>query len=217
MSQYKGAIFDLDGTLLNTIEDLGDSMNKVLNKFDVPPFSYEEYKIKVGGGFRGLVINCFPKDTDSKLIEEAVKIFSDVYDKGYLNKSKPYDGIVDTLYALDSNGIKLGINSNKKDYYTQNLTEKFFKGIPFIKVYGERQNIPKKPNATSALEISKLMNLEPKEVIFIGDSKVDIITANNAGMKSIGVLWGFRNKTELMEAGADYIVSNAREILDIIL
>ena len=217
MNKYKGVIFDLDGTLLDTIEDLGDSMNLVLDKYDLPKLSYEEYKLKVGGGFKGLIINCFPKDSKEAILEEGVKLFQEFYNKNYLNKTKPYEGIIDILNELNKNKIKLGINSNKRDKYTRDLANKFFKEIPFIKVYGERKGIPKKPDPTSALEIAKVMGLNSEKIIYIGDSKTDIQTAKNAGMDSIGVLWGFRSKEELMKYGVDFIVSNPKDILDIIL
>jgi phosphoglycolate phosphatase len=216
MTKYKGIIFDLDGTLLDTIDDLGDSMNEVLKTYNYPTFISEEYKLKVGGGFKGLVLNSFPKGTDLDIIEEATVLFSNIYDERYLNKPKPYDGIDSILEELNKMGIKMGINSNKKDKYTNNLTDKFFKRIPFIAVYGEREGVQKKPNPTSALEIIQLMGLKSEEVLYIGDSMVDIMTANNAGIDSVGVLWGFRNHEELSKFGATYIISDAKEILSII-
>lgn len=216
MTKYKGIIFDLDGTLLDTIDDLGDSMNEVLKRYNYPTFTSEEYKLKVGGGFKGLVLNSFPEGTDLDIVEEATLLFSNIYDTRYLNKTKPYNGIDYILDELSKIGIKIGINSNKKVEYTNNLIIKFFNRIPFIAIYGERKGILIKPNPTSALEIIQLMNLKPEEILYIGDSMVDIMTANNAGVHSIGVLWGFRNHEELSKSGATYIISDAKEILSII-
>lgn len=216
MTKYKGIIFDLDGTLLDTIDDLGDSMNEVLQIYNNPIFTNEEYKLKIGGGFKGLMQNSFPEATDLEIIKEATLLFSNIYDGKYINKTKPYRGIDDILDELNKMGIKIGINSNKKDKYTNSLADKFFKRIPFIAIYGERQGIPRKPDPTSALEIIQLMGLKPEEVLYIGDSKVDIMTAKNAGIDSVGVLWGFRNYDELSKHGATYIISDAKEILNII-
>lgn len=216
MKRYKGVIFDLDGTLLDTIEDLSDSMNIVLTKYKHPNFTKEEYMLKVGNGFRGLVLNSFPEETDEKIIDKAVEQFAEIYDSNYLNKTKPYDEINYVLDGLNRMGIKLGVNSNKKDHYTMNLVSKFFARIPFIRVYGERAGIEKKPDPTSALEIAQAMELKPEEILYIGDSKTDILTAQNADMDSVGVLWGFRSEEELREYGASYIVSSPKEILDIV-
>lgn len=216
MSKYKGIIFDLDGTLLNTIEDIGDSMNGVLETFNLPIYSYEEYKKKIGGGFRKLTLNSFPEKIDEETIDKALDMLYKNYDRRYLNKTRPYESIDNLLNSLVEEGIKLGVNSNKKDEYTKNLIEKFFKTIPFVKVYGERNGIPNKPDPATALEIAQLMNLNPEEVLFIGDSNTDIVTAKNAHMDSVGVLWGFRNRKELCKYGASYIVSNCEEILYIV-
>lgn len=216
MTKYSGVIFDLDGTLVYTIEDIGDSMNEVLKIYNLDTFSYEEYKQKIGRGLRRLVINSFPEDTIESTIDEALETLYKVYAKKYLNKSKPYDGIRDLLCILNKKGLKLAVNSNKKDEYTKNIINKFFDNIPFTNIYGEREGIPNKPDPTSTLEIAKNMNLEPSEILFIGDSEVDILTATNANMDSVGVLWGFRDYDVLKKSGAKYMVSDWKEILDII-
>lgn len=216
MTKYKGIIFDLDGTLLDTIDDLGDSMNEVLKTYNHPIFTMEEYKMKIGGGFKGLALNSFPEDTDLDTIEEAILLFSEIYDSRYLNKTQPYKDIDYILDELKKIGIKIGINSNKRDSYTNDLADKFFKRISFVAVYGEREWIPKKPDPTSALEIIQLMGLKAEEVLYVGDSMVDIMTANNAGIESVGVLWGFRDYEELSKYGATYIVSDPKEILTIV-
>lgn len=113
-------------------------------------------------------------------------------------------------------GLKLGINSNKKDEYTNVLTNKFFKRISFIAIYGERDGVSKKPDSTSALDIIQLMQLKADEVLYVGDSMVDIMAAKNAGIDSVGVLWGFRNYEELSKYGANYIISDPKEVLKII-
>lgn len=216
MKKYKGAIFDLDGTLLNTIEDLTDTMNKVLEEFSFPTFTYAEYKLKVGGGIKNLVINSFPKNSNEETIEEGLKLFNLYYHKNYSNKTKPYNGIVEVLYELKDRGIKLGVNSNKRDDYTKLLVDKYFSDISFLKVYGERENVLRKPDPLAALEIARIMDLKAEEVLYIGDSEVDILTARNASMDSVGVLWGFRDREEFNKYGATFIVAEPKEILDII-
>ncbi len=216
MRKYKGIIFDLDGTLLDTIEDLGDSMNEVLEILGYPTYNMDQYKIMVGGGFRGLSINCLPDGIDEGTISKTIELFAESYDKKYLNKTKPYDGIDYLLDELVAKGIVLAVNSNKRNDYTNILTDKFFSRIPFVRVYGEREGLPKKPNAYTALEIWRDMGLRLDEILYIGDTKTDIETANNAGMDSVGVLWGFRDYEELSKYGASYIVSKPEEILELV-
>lgn len=215
MSGYKGIIFDLDGTLLDSIEDIRDSMNEVLKKFNLSTFNYKKYKMKVGGGFRDLVIKSLPEGTDEETIEKSMVMFSDSYSENYLNKTKPYNGIMNVLTELKKQGIKLGVNSNKRDDYTNDLVDRHFNEIPFIKVYGDREGIIKKPDPTSALEIAKHMDLGVEEILYIGDTKIDILTAKNANMDSAGVLWGFRDREELVNNGAKYIIEDPMNILNL--
>lgn len=213
---YRGIIFDLDGTLLDTIDDLADSMNEVLKIYGYPGFTREEYKLKIGGGFKGLALNSFPEATDPHTIEEAIILFSEIYDRKYMDKTKVYEGIDYILDEINKRGLKLGVNSNKKDEYTRVLTNRFFKRIPFVEIHGEREGVEKKPDPIAALDIIEKMGLTKDEVLYVGDSKVDIMTAKNAGLDSLGVLWGFRDYEELSKHGADYIVADPKEILDII-
>lgn len=215
MYKYQGIIFDLDGTLLDTIEDISDSVNEVLDNYGFPNHGYDDYKLKIGNGFKNLLEKSLPEDTDID-INEALTLFIEAYSRRYQNKTKPYNGIIDLLDKLNQIGIKLGINSNKRNDYTNQLANKFFKDIPFIQILGERKGVPKKPNPASALEIASLMGLDPKEILYIGDSKTDLLTAKNADMHSVGVLWGFRSYDELAMYNATYIVNSPQEIVDII-
>ncbi len=213
MDKYKGIIFDLDGTLLDTINDLGDSMNEALSILGWPTFELEEYKLKIGGGFRGLATNCLSEDVGEDVITRTMDLFAEIYDKNFLNKTVPYGGIDELLDKLNNKGILLAVNSNKNDQYTKVLIDKFFSRIPFVNVYGEREGLAKKPEPHAAVEILSEMRLSKDEVLFIGDSRTDIETANNVGMDSVGVLWGFRGREELMKHGATYIVEKPVEIL----
>lgn len=216
MTRYRGIIFDLDGTLLDTIADIADSCNKALDKHGYPGFSEEEYKVKVGNGFKILIERCVPQRTDDKTIDSILKSFAEVYHFNYLNKTAPYLGISELLNELNEMGIMLAVNSNKRDDYIKPIISKFFSNIPFVAVYGERKGIAKKPDPTTANEIVDLMGLEKGEVLYIGDSDTDMKTAVNAGLDGVGVKWGFRTLDELKKNGAKYTVSKPEEILEII-
>ncbi len=210
----KGVIFDLDGTLLDTLKDLSYSVNHVLATYGYSEHCCEDYKLKIGKGFRNLLEVSFPEDCrDDDKISEGLKMFLETYDKNYMNKTAPYDGITDMLEILYKKGVKIGVNSNKRTDYTNHLINKFFPQIKFAGVFGEREGIPKKPDPQTALEIAGMMGLAPEEVIYIGDSGADIHTGKNAGMATGGVLWGFRGEEELSDNGTDYIMRVPEDIL----
>lgn len=221
MKKYKGIIFDLDGTLLNTIEDLTDSVNDVMKYYHFPEHDVYACKMMVGNGFRKLITRALPeeKQNDESFIDEAQAQFAKAYHNRYLNKTVPYEGIIDLLEQLKEQGVKIAINSNKRTDYTEALADKFFKDQNMTAVYGERESegIPKKPDPTAALEIAKQMNLSAEDVLYIGDSKTDMKTGQNAGMDTIGVAWGFRGSKELRENHATYIVEKPEEILEYVL
>jgi len=213
---FKGAIFDLDGTLLDTLSDLRDSVNEVLATFGHPPHSEERYKMTVGRGFRDLLTRSFPEGSfTDKTIDEALRRFILVYDRNYNNKTQPYPGIVEMLETLAERKIKMGVNSNKRSDYSSSLIQAHFPGVPFVGVFGEREGIPRKPDPHTALELSRLMDLSPENIIYIGDSKTDIQTGKNAGMGTAGVSWGFTGIDGLAMSDAEYIVKSAREIVEL--
>ena len=213
MKQYKGIVFDLDGTLLNTIQDLADSVNYVLAYYGYSEHGYEDYKLKIGKGFQHLLEMSLPKDRQSDaMMEKALDMFVKAYAKRYLNKTAPYKGIEAMLEKLQEKGIKMGVNSNKRNDYSSALIKKNFPQISFVGIFGEREDVPRKPNPQAALELVGLMNLKPEEVLYMGDSQIDMETGKNAGMDTIGVLWGFRKEDELIEGGAAYIVKAPEEV-----
>lgn len=219
MKQYKGVIFDLDGTLLDTIEDLGDSANEVMREYGCPELDYNQYTQLIGNGVKRLIESCFESsEKGCKLIgqdgfvEVAVNKFIKVYDKIYQNKTKPYQGIPEVLNVLKEKGIKMAVNSNKLDDYLKILVSKCFPDIPFSGAIGDSEAYPKKPDPTAAIKLTELMNLSASEVIYIGDSNVDILTGHNAGMDTMGVAWGFRGEKELRESGADYMAHHPEDI-----
>lgn len=217
MSTYKGVIFDLDGTLLNTLDDLTDSVNAAMRSCGCAEHDCDAYKLKIGNGFRNLIeVSLSDEKRNAGTIDHGLGVFLDTYSRCYMVKTAPYPGILSLLNALNAQGIKMGVNSNKRNDYTRHLVEKFFSDMPLVGILGEREGVPKKPNPTAALELAEKMQLSPNEVLYIGDSKTDIMTGRNAGMKTVGVLWGFRGRDEFEAHGADDIVQTPDEILTIL-
>ncbi|MCI8550328.1 MAG: HAD family hydrolase [Lachnospiraceae bacterium] len=216
--EYKGIIFDLDGTLINTLEDLADSVNEALERMGYPVWPTEAYRMKVGRGFRNLMENSVPEAVreDTAVIDRMLGFFVEAYDRRYMKKSHPYEGIDDLLDELAARGIYMAVNSNKRTDYTEKLIDKLFHRIPFVGVFGERAGVPKKPDPAGALELCGRMGLKPEEVLYVGDSGTDIKTGKNAGMDTIGVGWGFRGFGELRENGAVYLAESVKDILDIL-
>ncbi len=211
----RGIIFDLDGTLIDTIEDIGDSMNEVLKSLGREKLSYDEYRLRVGGGFKNLVARTCP-DLTCENYDLALARLEEAYRKNYLKKSRAYPNMEELLIRLEGRGIKLGINTNKNQEYTKALLNKIFPTIGFIKVVGVDNRNFIKPDPRGAELILEKMGLDRSQVLYIGDSNVDMETGKNAGMKRVGVDWGFRGEKELREYGADYIVYDPLEILNLI-
>lgn len=217
MAAFKGVIFDLDGTLLNTIWDLSDSVNAMLEQFGFPTHSYEVYKQKIGHGFRNLVeVSLPPEKADEAMIDRGLKCFLAEYDRRYHNKTAPYDGVRTLLEDLSRSGVLLAVNSNKRNDYTRTLIDGFFGDLSLTAVFGERPGVPKKPDPATALEIAEMMNAAPAEVAYVGDSNTDIQTGKNAGMTTIGVSWGFRGRAELEQSGSDFVVDRPEQIFEIL-
>ncbi|HPT72356.1 MAG TPA: HAD family hydrolase [Candidatus Cloacimonadota bacterium] len=212
-TELKGAIFDLDGTLVNTLDDIADTMNSILQKNGLPTHPTEKYKYLVGEGIFNLTKRVLPEDHWSE--ENAmmfVQEFRALYDITWHDKSLPYEGIIDMLKNLSQMGIKLGVLSNKPDSFVQKIIAWFFPQIPFTSVYGEVKDVPAKPDPELAGRVADAMGLNPQEIAMIGDSGIDIRTAVNAGMVGIGVIWGFRPFEELKETGASIVVNTPAEI-----
>ena len=212
---YKAAIFDMDGTLVNTLEDLADSVNEMLEHYNFPQRTLDEVRKFVGNGAKKLIERALPaeKSSDENFVLEALKYYDGCYSRHVLNKTKPYDGIMEFLTELDAKKIPLGICTNKQNFAAQIIAEKILSPIKFAKVFGDEQGKPRKPNPTRALEIAKSFGVQPDEVAYFGDTAVDMNTAKNAGFFSVGVTWGFRPESELQESGANIIVHHPKEIL----
>ncbi|MCT7525204.1 HAD family hydrolase [Aliarcobacter cryaerophilus] len=211
----KTVIFDLDGTLLDSIEDIASSMNKVLESLQLPTHKIEDYKHFVGGGVDILVENAL-NNQSKEIKDEVIKRFKIEYDGKLHSKPLPYDGIYELLDELKKLDINLAVLSNKPHEFTVSYVNHFFKNYNFKEIHGQKKDVPKKPDPKAALDIVKCLDSSCENTYFIGDTKIDMQTAKSANMTAIGVLWGFRDEKELRDFGADFIVSNPLEILKII-
>ena len=209
--KYQLAIFDLDGTLLNTLEDLADSTNYIMQKFGYPQRTLKEVRNFVGNGIRKLLERSAPVGTPAEEIDRMFEQFKEYYGAHCADKTKPYDGIMELLDALKEQGIKLAVVSNKADYAVKSLCEQYFPGV-FDEAVGERAGIARKPAPDTVNEVLKNLQIDKALAVYIGDSEVDVQTAKNAEMDCIAVDWGFRDKEVLEEAGAETIVSTPAEV-----
>ena len=215
MKYTNTVIFDLDGTLLDTLWDLTDATNYALKECGYPERSYDEIRRFVGNGVEMLIRRAVPQDTSEDRIQEVLAIFKIFYMHNSKNSTKPYDGIIELLESLKKKGFKIGVVSNKFDKAVKKLCNDYFFGLIDIAT-GESCNVPKKPSPIGVLKTSEELGATPDKSVMIGDSETDIQTAKNAGIVSIGVLWGFRDEKTLVEAGADELVDSP-ERLEMIL
>lgn len=214
--KYKAVIFDLDGTLLDTLEDLADSVNHVLKEAGYPTRTIEEVRAFVGNGIRKLIERSVPESTPISAIDIVHKNFIEYYREHCMEKTKPYEGIMELLHTLQNTGCKIAVVSNKADYAVKILCEKYFNHI-FDAALGEQSGTPKKPAPDSVYKVLETLHVSPSESVYVGDSDVDIQTARNSNMDEIIVTWGFRDETYLEEQGAKVLVSNPIELLNLIL
>ena len=203
------------GTLLDSIEDIASSMNKVLESLQLPTHKIEDYKHFVGGGVDILVENALSNQS-KEIKDEVIKRFKIEYDGKLHSKTLPYDGIYELLDELKKLDINLAVLSNKPHEFTVSYVNHFFKNYNFKEIHGQKKDVPKKPDPKAALDIVKCLDSSCENTYFIGDTKIDMQTAKSANMTAIGVLWGFRDEKELRDFGADFIVSNPLEILKIL-
>lgn len=212
----KAVLFDLDGTLVNTLEDLGDSCNLALTKYGFPNHDMEAYKIFIGNGMKDLVNNILPEDSrDEETHSKVFKAFFSHYSEHFADKSRAYDGIYEVVCELKKRGYKVAVVSNKIQVMTDEVVKKCF-GDLFDIVCGNREGYPPKPDPTLTLKIIAELGAKPEECVFIGDSGNDAKTAVNVGCPGIGVLWGFRGKEELTECGDKLFAEKPEDLLTII-
>jgi phosphoglycolate phosphatase len=215
--KFKAVVFDLDGTLLDTLDDLADSVNSVLAANNYPTHDVENYKYFVGDGMRTLMQRTLPEGKrDNESIEAGLSAMRDEYAKRWNNKTRPYEGITEMLKRLGDKGLKLSVLSNKADHFSKLMVENFFPDCHFELVFGERQGVPKKPDPAGAVEIADKLGVLPNECLYLGDTGVDMKTAVAAGMYPVGVLWGFRKAEELVKNGAKVLITDPATILDLL-
>ena len=212
--KFKAVLFDLDGTLLDTIDDLADSMNAVLKKFGFPRHEVEKYKYFVGDGMDVLVKRALPESCrDEELVSGCIQAMKEEYSLHWADKSRPYNGIPELLDAFVSEGIKLSILSNKPHDPTKAVVSIMLAKWKFEMVAGVKEGVPKKPDPAAAVGIAKNLEIMPQDFLYIGDTHTDMRTAVAAGMFPVGALWGFRTGEELINAGARILVKNPADLL----
>ena len=208
---YKAVIFDLDGTLTNTLTDIANAMNRALRLHDLPPWPEEAYRYLVGNGARVLAQRCVRERQE--LAEPVRQTYQAYYQAHNLVETQPYDGIPEMLRALHARGMRLAVLSNKPDADTKRVVRHFFPEIPFEVVRGQVEGVPVKPDPAGALAVAAEMGLAPGDFLYLGDTAVDMSCALAAGMHPVGALWGFRTAEELHQSGAERLLSSPDELL----
>lgn len=208
-------IFDMDGTVLNTLEDLTVSVNYVLSKFNMPEHSEEEYRKFFGNGIKYALKCAVPEETPEEVIEEMLPIFREHYNEHCHDRTKPYDGIIELMSMLRANGYKMAIVSNKIDSAVKELNDRFFSEYVDVAI-GEKPGIKRKPAPDTVLAALDELGSKKKAAVYIGDSEVDLQTALNSELPCISVLWGFRDKDFLISKGASVFAETPEEVYDIL-
>ncbi len=215
MAGYKAVVFDLDGTLLDTLEDLTDSVNKALKDYGCPQKTIGQIRTYVGNGIRNLMIRSVEGGEAHPEFEKIFLAFQEHYKANCQNKTKPYDGIIELLRTLREAGIKMAIVSNKADFAVKELNESYFKEFGMVAI-GEREGVARKPAPDTVFEALSALHVSVSQAVYVGDSEVDVQTARAAGVPCISVLWGFRGREILTESGAGHFAENTDELLKLI-
>lgn len=211
----KGIIFDMDGTILDTLTDITISVNHALKQFDLPMKTEEEIKMAVGNGAIKLIERVTPKHYSIEQVQSVWKVYQSYYDLHANDHTGPYPGILDLLHHLKLDGYKLAVVSNKFEHLVSDLNIQIFKGY-FDASVGEVKGIPIKPDPAMVYKALDILRLKPSEVLYVGDSEVDIMTAHNAHVESVGVTWGFRSEALLRSHQAHHIISHPNQLIKIL-
>ncbi len=215
MSRYDTVIFDLDGTLLNTLEDLTDAVNYALEKHGFSTHSLDEVRRYLGNGVKKLMELAIPGGLESQAFDETFEDFKSYYSEHAAIKTRPYDDIMELLKELKKENIKTAIVSNKMDSVVKSLNETYFKDLIDVAI-GETETIKKKPAPDTVIEAMKELKSKKETTIYVGDSEVDIMTAANSELTCISVLWGFRDEQTLKDNGATYIIDEPLNLLKLL-
>lgn len=214
---YQTVIFDLDGTLLNTLEDLADAGNWVCRRNGWPEHSLEEFRAMVGHGIPNLVERFSPEGCRSPLLMvNTLAQFSQYYGAHNMDKTLPYAGMEELAAELKKRGVQMAVYSNKADDFSRQIVEHFFPGV-FSLVRGKVRGVPVKPDPTGVRQVLAELNADPAATLFVGDSSVDMETAQNAGLPACGVTWGFRSRESLEAAGAEFLADTPEQLASVIL
>ena len=216
MNRYQLIIFDLDGTLLDTLEDLMGATNHVLTQMGHPTRTIEEVRRFVGNGIRNLMSRALPEGADEAEISQAFELFLPYYREHSTDCTKPYEGVPELLARLRTEGYRIAILSNKADAAVQSLCQRYFPGL-YDLCRGERAGVAKKPAPDAVYEILNETGVSKDAAVFIGDSEVDVLTAKNADVNLIAVDWGFRSADTLRKAGAEQILSDTKSLLNALI
>ncbi len=207
--KYQAVLFDMDGTLLDTLEDLRDGVNLVLERRGYPQHTLEEIRDYVGNGAGVLIRRALPEGTAEAEISEVLAEYKEWYRVHYCTKTRPYPGVAELLDKLAAAGVKMAVVSNKPDAVTKELAKKFFPGLP---AFGQRDDVPRKPEPQMVWNALETLGVSREQACYVGDSEVDVATARNAGLPAVIVSWGFRTEEQLRAAGAATIAATMEEL-----
>lgn len=215
---YHTVLFDLDGTLLNTIEDLADAGNRLCAARGWPTHTVDQFRYLVGNGIPKLIERLTPEDQRTpEVLDAAYHDFDADYHDHMFDKTAPYPGMPELLAALHARGVRMAVFSNKDDALAKGVVAHYFDPALFVQVRGAFADVPKKPAPEGTLALMAQIGADPASTLYVGDSNVDVATAKNAGLPCCGVLWGFRTREELSEAGADYLAADTDALARVIL
>lgn len=215
--KYEAVLFDLDGTLLDTLQDIADSVNKGLRYLNLPEHKTNDYMALIGEGREVLAARALPEaHRNSTNVQKLLAHINAEYSVHWADNTRPYQGVAELLDGLTAKGIKLAVLSNKADDLVKMMVNKLLPQWRFIAVTGAKPAVPHKPDPTAALQIASESGISPSHFLYLGDSEIDMKTANGAGMYPLGALWGFRSAEELLDGGAKALLKHPEQLLDLL-